>query len=225
MIKDTEERIRRDHKQARLSRPALCCGGAACACASFFATLFTMVRRLSFLALCISLGPFACIVQKLTVVLVLLASGQSMFSFGSRTSDRISIVFDGERPTKKIGSSETVLPIFAKDERVSGKVRINCDDGKKLEHQGIKIEILGQTEMFYDRGNFYEFCSAVRELAIPGVLTESKVRRLSATREAAVLMDHTNTLAFPLFFTHRNLASTSVPRRSNSSRTMGSTCD
>jgi vacuolar protein sorting-associated protein 26 len=53
-------------------------------------------------------------------------------------------------------------------------VRINIDDGKKIEHQGIKIEILGQTEMFYDRGNYYEFCSAVRELSIPGVLTASK---------------------------------------------------
>ena len=31
--------------------------------------------------------------------------------------------------------------------------------------------------MFYDRGNYYEFCSAVRELSIPGVLTASKVSR------------------------------------------------
>lgn len=74
-----------------------------------------------------------------------------------------------------MGKSDNLLPIFADDERVTGKVRINIDDGKKIEHQGIKIEILGQTEMFYDRGNYYEFCSAVRELSIPGVLTASKV--------------------------------------------------
>jgi hypothetical protein len=29
--------------------------------------------------------------------------------------------------------------------------------------------------MFYDRGNFYEFCSVVRELAIGGLLTDSVV--------------------------------------------------
>ena len=66
-----------------------------------------------------------------------------------------------------MGTSETLLPIFADDERVAGKVRINIDDGKKIEHQGIKIEILGQTEMFYDRGNYYEFCSA--EVTMAGI--------------------------------------------------------
>ena len=61
---------------------------------------------------------------------------------------------------------------------MTGKVNINVDDGKKIDHLGIKIELLGQTEMFYDRGNYYEFCSAVRELAIPGSLTQTKVRTM-----------------------------------------------
>lgn len=40
--------------------------------------------------------------------------------------------------------------------------------GSKLEHQGIKIEFIGQIEMFYDRGNHHEFSSLVKELARPG---------------------------------------------------------
>lgn len=40
--------------------------------------------------------------------------------------------------------------------------------GSKLEHQGIKIEFIGQIELFYDRGNHHEFTSLVKELARPG---------------------------------------------------------
>ncbi|CAH2005727.1 unnamed protein product [Acanthoscelides obtectus] len=40
--------------------------------------------------------------------------------------------------------------------------------GSKLEHQGIKVEFIGQIEMFYDRGNHHEFISLVKELARPG---------------------------------------------------------
>ncbi len=42
--------------------------------------------------------------------------------------------------------------------------------GHKLEHQGIKIEFLGQIELYYDRGNHHEFTSLVKELARPGEL-------------------------------------------------------
>lgn len=40
--------------------------------------------------------------------------------------------------------------------------------GSKLEHQGIKIEFIGQIELYYDRGNHHEFTSLVKELARPG---------------------------------------------------------
>ena len=45
--------------------------------------------------------------------------------------------------------------------------------GKKLEHHGIKIELVGQIELFYDRGNHHEFTSLIKELARPGVMTEN----------------------------------------------------
>ena len=39
---------------------------------------------------------------------------------------------------------------------VTGTVEVRVDPGKKLEHIGIKVEMLGQIEMFYDRGNYFE---------------------------------------------------------------------
>jgi vacuolar protein sorting-associated protein 26 len=43
-----------------------------------------------------------------------------------------------------------------------------------VEHLGIKVELIGQIELLYDRGNPSEFTSLVRELEGPGELTENK---------------------------------------------------
>eukprot|EP01083_Nonionella_stella_P138400 421162_1 len=88
-------------------------------------------------------------------------------------------------PTKTVTTNnvEKKIPIFSSNEAISGTVDINVEQGKKLEHLGIKIELLGQTEMFHDRGNFYEFCSVVRELAIGGVLLESQQYPFNFTAE------------------------------------------
>lgn len=45
--------------------------------------------------------------------------------------------------------------------------------GKKLEHQGIRVEFVGQIEMLIDRGNNHDFLSLVRQLSPPGELTTS----------------------------------------------------
>lgn len=45
--------------------------------------------------------------------------------------------------------------------------------GSKLEHHGIKIELIGQIELYYDRGNHHEFHSMVQELARPGDLLQN----------------------------------------------------
>ncbi|GAM19192.1 hypothetical protein SAMD00019534_023670, partial [Acytostelium subglobosum LB1] len=67
------------------------------------------------------------------------------------------------------------LFVFVGNEQVSGKVAINLKDkSKRIEHKGIKVEFVGQIELFYDRGNHYEFTSLVRELAPAGELVENK---------------------------------------------------
>uniref|UniRef100_A0A1I8PVE8 Vacuolar protein sorting-associated protein 26 n=1 Tax=Stomoxys calcitrans TaxID=35570 RepID=A0A1I8PVE8_STOCA len=45
--------------------------------------------------------------------------------------------------------------------------------GSKLEHQGIKIEFIGQIELFYDRGNHHEFKCMTKALARPGDLLQN----------------------------------------------------
>ena len=50
--------------------------------------------------------------------------------------------------------------------------------GKKLEHHGIRVEFVGQIEMFYDRGNHHDFLSLVRQLDPPGLRKFSFARRL-----------------------------------------------
>lgn len=96
----------------------------------------------------------------------------SFFGFGQ--SAEIDVYLDGQetRKTAEVktddGKKEKML-LYYDGETVSGKVNVSLKKpGSKLEHQGIKIEFIGQIEMFYDRGNHHEFISLVKELARPG---------------------------------------------------------
>ncbi|EQC29483.1 hypothetical protein SDRG_12731 [Saprolegnia diclina VS20] len=90
---------------------------------------------------------------------------KSLFSFGSAVD--VSVVFDGasSRPT------DGDLQIFSPDEAVSGRVLIAA---KKLEHVGIKAELLGVIEMTQEKGYPFEFTSSVRELAPAGAIDEAQ---------------------------------------------------
>jgi len=102
----------------------------------------------------------------------------SLFGFGGKSGDRISVTFAGDesRVTKRISGDAAgpALPVFASGESVTGTVELSVLPGKRLEHLGVKIELIGQIEMFYDRGNFHDFTSLVRELDAAGTLTESR---------------------------------------------------
>ncbi|XP_050299682.1 vacuolar protein sorting-associated protein 26B-like [Anthonomus grandis grandis] len=96
----------------------------------------------------------------------------SFFGFGQ--SAEVDIYLDGQetRKTAEVktedGKKERLL-LYYDGETVSGKVNISLKKpGSKLEHQGIKIEFIGQIEMFYDRGTHHEFTSLLKELARPG---------------------------------------------------------
>lgn len=82
------------------------------------------------------------------------------------------------------------VPLYMDGESVKGAVTIRPKDGKRLEHTGIKVQFIGtigtksdfwddyiiptnlvqRAEMFFDRGNHYEFLSLGQELAAPGEL-------------------------------------------------------
>lgn len=67
----------------------------------------------------------------------------------------------------QLPSSSPSLPLTTPPDYV--QVQINLK-GKKLEHHGIRVEFVGQIEMFYDRGNHHDFLSLVRQLDPPGEL-------------------------------------------------------
>lgn len=55
------------------------------------------------------------------------------------------------------------------------QINISLRKAGKLEHHGVKVEFIGQIELYYDRGNHHEFTSLVKELARPGELTHNTV--------------------------------------------------
>ncbi|XP_060074512.1 vacuolar protein sorting-associated protein 26B-like [Ylistrum balloti] len=101
----------------------------------------------------------------------------SFFGFGQ--SADIDIVLDGQesRKTAEIKTEDGKKErhyLYYDGETVSGKVNVTLKKaGSKLEHQGVKIEFIGQIELYYDRGNHHEFTSLVKELARPGDMTSS----------------------------------------------------
>ncbi|XP_017604553.1 vacuolar protein sorting-associated protein 26A-like isoform X3 [Gossypium arboreum] len=77
-------------------------------------------------------------------------------------------------PLKKENGKTVMVALFQSQESIVGEVVIEPVHRKKVEHNGVKIVLLGQIELYFDRGNFYDFTSLVRELDIPGELYERK---------------------------------------------------
>lgn len=100
-----------------------------------------------------------------------------MFSFTTNPIIVISFDGDADRPKKLMkvpGQDPVELPLYNGQENVSGVVDISLPPGKKIEHQGIRIEMIGQTELYFERGNSMKFTSLVRELESAGTMTHSK---------------------------------------------------
>jgi hypothetical protein len=101
----------------------------------------------------------------------------SFFGFG--TTCDIKIEFKNQENLKKVtvknetGDLEDLF-LFTGADDISGNVLVDIPKGKKVEHIGIKCELIGMIEYLYDRGNPYEFTSLTRELEAPGELAESK---------------------------------------------------
>lgn len=81
--------------------------------------------------------------------------------------------------------------MFVSDTYYTCQVSIRVRDGKKLTHEGIKVEFVGSIgerafcavihisscgsqELFYDRGHHHEFLSLSQELAAPGEMRQAQ---------------------------------------------------
>jgi len=102
-----------------------------------------------------------------------------LFGFSSG-SPNITISFNGESARAKKGvrvqgknELEETL-IYSGLEHVSGKIDVVVPAGKKIEHLGIKVEMIGHIELYFDRGRNVCFTALVRELEAAGTMAASK---------------------------------------------------
>ena len=76
----------------------------------------------------------------------ILISMASFFGLGGPAAKvEIALDSDGDRKTIDVESDETKqeLMIYSGDDKVSGTVKVIIPSGKKLEHLGIKVEVIG----------------------------------------------------------------------------------
>ncbi|XP_066917871.1 vacuolar protein sorting-associated protein 26B-like [Clytia hemisphaerica] len=99
----------------------------------------------------------------------------SFFGFGQSAEISIELSDSDKRKQVELKNEDDRREkhfLFYDGETVAGTVNIKLKNpGKKLEHYGIKVEFIGQIELFYDRGNHHEFTSLVKELVKPGEMT------------------------------------------------------
>ena len=66
------------------------------------------------------------------------------------------------------------VPRFQKRWGATGELQKRHHHPPPPYNVGVKIELLGQIELYFDRGNTYDFVSLVRELDAPGDLYEPR---------------------------------------------------
>jgi vacuolar protein sorting-associated protein 26 len=100
----------------------------------------------------------------------------SSFVGGSPAKITIKFADADLRPTVPVkqGEKTTDQFLFRAGDDVQGTVDIEVAGSKRLDHLGIKIELIGQIELLYDRSSIFEFTSLVRELDAPGELHSQK---------------------------------------------------
>ncbi|KDD74853.1 vacuolar protein sorting-associated protein 26, partial [Helicosporidium sp. ATCC 50920] len=63
------------------------------------------------------------------------------------------------------------VPVFRSKDSVCGEIKITPIPGRRVDHQGIHVQLIGEIELASDRGRPHEFLSLVRDLSPPGELT------------------------------------------------------
>ena len=103
----------------------------------------------------------------------------SLFGFGPSAKVEIELAQNEKEKRKTITvdgpeGAKLELPIFTQGESIEGKVRVVLPPGKKLDHIGIRLEVIGIIDLFYDRTNSQEFTSRCDELETQGQLDKTK---------------------------------------------------
>jgi len=86
---------------------------------------------------------------------------------------------DGETPIRKTtvkgkrGEKEE-LPLFSNKDTIRGTVKIIPIPGKRVEHLGVRVQLLGQIELATEKSHPHEFLSLVRDLSPPGEIVSQQ---------------------------------------------------
>lgn len=89
----------------------------------------------------------------------------------------IEIRLDGEESRQHVDVKNPQgridkLPVFKDGESVKGTVTVRTKEGKRVEHMGIKVQLLGSIETNTDSITTSEFLTLSYELAAPSVVSE-----------------------------------------------------
>ncbi|KAL4402888.1 Vacuolar protein sorting-associated protein 26 [Malassezia pachydermatis] len=101
----------------------------------------------------------------------------SLFSFSSPADIDIRLDDEHDRKTVEVKTenpNKETIPVYFDGESLQGTVVVQPRNAKKLQHDGIRIEFIGCMELFYDRGNHYEFLSLGQEIAPAGEIRDSE---------------------------------------------------
>lgn len=96
--------------------------------------------------------------------------------FGSTCTVDINLEADQNRKTAPLSRDKKGerAYIYTDGEDVCGSAVVSVRPGKKLDHQGIRVELVGQVEMINDRSKNYDFFTITKDLDPPGAMYESK---------------------------------------------------
>ncbi|KAG7389513.1 Vacuolar protein sorting-associated protein 26A [Phytophthora boehmeriae] len=99
----------------------------------------------------------------------------NLFNFGVASAElQFSLSGPQSRPRLKIPNDSQEIALFRDDEAISGLLTVLVDNGKRLEHTGLKLELLGLIEVPLDRNSNFEFTNSVKELQSSGHVLEGK---------------------------------------------------
>lgn len=96
--------------------------------------------------------------------------------FGSTCTVDINLDAEQGRKTAPLGrdkKSERAY-IYTDGEDVCGSAVVSVRPGKKLDHQGVRVELIGQVDTINDKAKSYDFFSISKDLEPPGTMYESK---------------------------------------------------
>lgn len=110
-------------------------------------------------------------------------ASETLFGTGVKLSVHFADADTRKTVFVRVGEKESEQLLFGPHDAIRGAVHIDPPGGRRLEHTGVRLELIGQIEQLIDRTT-HEFTSLVRELV--RALGARLLRRLCASAHRTV---------------------------------------